>query len=131
MMGFFLFLISIILSAIFFPIGFFYNWVALWTEFGFREWWKGLNKFFFRVAIAVDQMGNVVMNEFFNDIIIKKSGHRFGNEDETISSVLGKNKSMGTLTLIGKGLAWVLNKLDPGHVEKSIEPDEQSGRKKK
>ena len=45
---------------------------------------------------------------------------RFGNFEETISSVLGKNQLKGTLTRTGKALVWVLDKIDKNHCKKSI-----------
>jgi len=73
------------------------------------------------MAVSVDQLGNVVMSTLLNDIMITKYGHKFGDEDQTISMVLGVNKAMGTLTDKGKSLADFLNKIDPNHVEKAIE----------
>jgi hypothetical protein len=51
----------------------------------------------------------------------KKSKHRFGHPDETISSVLGKNKRDNTLTKLGAILSNVLDFLDENHSIKSIE----------
>ena len=48
-------------------------------------------------------------------------GYKFGDEDETISSVLGKNKLTKTLTKTGKTLDWILEKLDRNHSIESIE----------
>ena len=80
----------------------------------FSEW-------FMAWAVSIDQLGNVVSKELFNDVLISKSKHNFGNPDETISSVLGKNKINNSLTLLGKSLDWILDKLDPNHSVKSIE----------
>lgn len=79
---------------------------------------------FYAWAISIDQLGNVVCKELFNDALIASLGVEFGNPDETISSVLGKNKVQGTLTKTGKALDWILNKLDPNHSINSIEADE-------
>jgi hypothetical protein len=46
-------------------------------------------------------------------------GHRFGDPNETVSHVLGKNKAQNKLYPIGKALAWLLNKIDENHVEKA------------
>lgn len=45
---------------------------------------------------------------------------KFGNQNETISSTLGKNGQNNTLSLIGKGLVWLLNLIDKDHCKKSI-----------
>jgi hypothetical protein len=54
----------------------------------------------------------------------------FGFPDETLSSVFGKNKRSKTLTKFGSVWAWLLNKIERNHVEKSIEEDEGSHLKK-
>ena len=78
------------------------------------------------VAYGIDQLGNVVCADLLNLTLIKykKGGYRFGNPDETISSVLGKNYKLGTLTLIGKILDNILNLIDKNHSVNSIEDDE-------
>jgi hypothetical protein len=76
------------------------------------------------MAIGVDQLGNTTATQLFNHALIKlTSAHKFGDPDETISSVLGKNKREESLTLIGKGLTWLLDSLDPNHAIKSIEQE--------
>jgi hypothetical protein len=79
------------------------------------------NSYFKDTAISLDQTGNVVCQYLFNLILIKKNGYRFGNPDETISSVLGKNNRGKTLTKLGQFLANLLNKLDRGHTDKAID----------
>ncbi|WP_069677683.1 hypothetical protein [Formosa sp. Hel1_33_131] len=96
---------------------------SLWK----RKFKNGLNElsvWFYAWAISIDQLGNVVCKELFNDTLILHTGIPFGNPDETISSVLGKNKKANTLSKGGKGLDWILNKLDPNHSINSIEIDE-------
>ena len=104
-----LFLISYLLSTVFLPLGFFYSV------------FKRIPRYYFNIAISIDQLGNTVMQGLFNDILVKKDRFRFGNPDETISSVLGKNKAIDNLTLLGKAIAWLLNKIQYHHVEKAIE----------
>ena len=83
---------------------------------------RNKKQWFLNLAISKDQYGNVLGMYLFNDLLIlKKSQHRFGHPDETISSVLGKNKRDGTLTKIGQILSNVLDFLDHNHVIKSIE----------
>jgi hypothetical protein len=85
-----------------------------------KQWYKNL-------AVSKDQYGNVLGMYLFNDLlIIKKAKHRFGSPDETISSVLGKNKKDGTLTKTGAILSNVLDFLDTNHSIKSIEHDERN-----
>lgn len=75
------------------------------------------------IATSIDASGNVVCEDLFNITLIKykKSTNHFGNRKETISSVLGKNEVMGTLTSAGKILTFILHILDPGHAKKSID----------
>lgn len=82
--------------------------------------WR-LSAYLFSVALTIDQSGNVICQHLFNALLITRHGYRFGNEDEVISSVIGKNQQRNTLTLLGKALAAMLNAIDPGHTQKSIE----------
>ena len=78
-----------------------------------------------QIAYSLDQLGNVLCKELFDLCLIQKQSiNLFGNPDETISSVLGKNELNKTLTIIGKILVWLLNKLDYEHTKKAIEEDE-------
>lgn len=60
-----------------------------------------------RIAVGFDQLANVAAN---------------GDEDETISSRAGKAARRGRRW--GCILCRLLDKLDPGHCENAIEPDE-------
>ncbi len=113
MRGLILLVVALLLGLVLLPIGFIYQ--CIYTLL------KGLNKYLFKIAKSIDQLGNVVCTDLFNHTLIKKSSNLFGNEDETISSVLGKNKLAGTLTGPGKALSWLLNKIEKDHVEKAIE----------
>ncbi len=84
-----------------------------------------LSNYFWQCAVAVDQAGNTICQELFNDLFITSKGYQFGNEDETISGVIGKNKLKGTLTGFGSVLDWILENIDPNHSIKSIEDDEE------
>jgi len=80
------------------------------------------NEYFMNLAISNDQHGNVVGQYVFNLVLIKSNAiHKFGNPDETISSVLGKNKKDNTLTRLGSFIANILDRLEPNHVEKAID----------
>lgn len=80
-----------------------------------------IGDYFLLVAVSVDQAGNTFCAELFNDALIDPRGHPFGDPDETISSVLGKNKQANSLTWAGRALAWFLDTIDSNHVIKSIE----------
>ena len=120
-MGIILFIISVILAVIFLPIGFAYSVIKLWFSVRFITWWRRINQYIRTMAVSIDQLGNVIMQDFFNDLLITKEGYKFGFEDETISSCIGKNKELNTLTFLGNILDKILNKLDPGHSIRAIE----------
>lgn len=113
-MGILLTLIAYILIAIFTPIGLF---VGIIVSLSKRE----CNSYFKDIAIALDQFGNVVCKYVLNALMIKKGGYKFGNVDETVSSCIGKNQLFDNLTLFGKFINFVLNKLEKNHSIKSIE----------
>ena len=119
-MGILLAILATILLIVLLPIGMTINLVLLLT---FKpKWYERLNSSCKKIAVSIDQLGNVVFQEPMNFIFItKKSVSKFGNEDETISSVLGKNKMSGTLTRTGRALGRFLNWIDTNHLEKSIE----------
>lgn len=71
-------------------------------------------------AVNLDKFGNREFRTLFNKVLINDEGHRFGNIDETISSVLGKNQLTGTLTKCGLALVWILDKIENDHSLKSI-----------
>ena len=120
MIGLILFIISTFLACLIYPIGFLYS-IGLTI---FKSGYKRLDDYLFNCALATDQHANVFLAKLFNDVMIKPNGHKFGNPDETISSVLGKNKLMGKLSYFGKCLDLILHLLDNNHSIKSIENDE-------
>jgi hypothetical protein len=125
MIGLILFILSTFLAGVIYPIGFIYS-VGLTI---LKSGYKRLDDYLFNCAYATDQHANVFLAKLFNDVMIKTGGHKFGNPDETISSVLGKNKLMGKLSLFGKCLDYILHLLDNNHSIKSIEHDENPTKK--
>jgi hypothetical protein len=108
-------IIAIIISIILFPIGF------IITMF-----YPNRKKYLYNIALGIDQLGNVVCARLFNlTLIYQSSIHKFGNEDETISSVIGKNKRTNTLTIIGHLLDTLLDAIDKNHSIDAIEEDEK------
>jgi hypothetical protein len=103
-------LVAILLAMILFPIGFI---VAML--------YPKRKEYLFKIALGIDQLGNVVCSHLFNLTLIKQNGYKFGDEDETISSVIGKNKLKNTLTYTGKILDLLLDKIDKDHSINSIE----------
>jgi 8-oxo-dGTP diphosphatase len=119
MIGLILFLISKVLIAALYPIGFAYSLLTTFIKSG----WKAVDRYLFKCAIASDQHGNVYLAKLFNDTLRKQGGYAFGHEDKTISHVLGMNKRLGKLTLLGRVIERILDLIDPNHSEKSIEYD--------
>lgn len=73
------------------------------------------------IAIGIDQLGNATCGKMMNHILIKKEGYQFGFEEETISSVIGKNQLTNTLKRPGRILNSLLSKIQKNHSVISIE----------
>jgi len=114
MKNFLLIFLAILLLIPFGTLGILY---ALFTVRPLSEYWRG-------IAESLDQLGNHVCGPIFNQWMIvehNKYMTKFGNIDETVSSVLGKNQRTNTLTRSGKWLNRLLNRLDENHSIDSIE----------
>ena len=112
MMNFVLFLVATVLATLLFPIGMVYSLVKYSIH--------GKGSLLLRIAIAIDQIGNTILEDLFNDLLITEEGYRFGDVRETVRSALGKNKQKGTLTRLGRGLDAILEFFDENHSLKSI-----------
>lgn len=115
--GFILFIIAQVTTPLFNIIGMFYASLYFASL-------KEANGYYKQMALSKDQHSNVVMQYLFNHIMIKKDGYKFGNEDESISSVFGKNQLKGTLTVFGMFWNNFLSKIEKDHSINSIEEDE-------
>lgn len=113
MRGFILLIIALGLSIILLPVGFAFQIIT--------SIFRAVDRYMFTIAKSIDQLGNVVCEHLFNVTLIKKNGYKFGNEDVTISHVLGMNEKADTLSFAGKMLAWLLNTIDKDHNQKAIE----------
>jgi hypothetical protein len=113
--GFILFLVSSILKIVLSPILYSYGVIVSIKRKELDSWHKQL-------ALSKDQYGNALGKYIFNRFLITKdSNHKFGNIDETISSVIGKNKKENTLTRTGICLDRLLDFFDSNHSIKSID----------
>ncbi|WP_394970407.1 hypothetical protein [uncultured Croceitalea sp.] len=117
LIGLLLLLISIVLLLTTGILGFIFGFLQQF----FTKGLKGIGEYALKIAVSIDQLGNVVMQHLFNIIWIKKGGYKFGNRDETISSALGKNKQLNTLTGFGKAIDKLLDFIDPNHSLNSID----------
>ncbi|MGI9542180.1 MAG: hypothetical protein ACR2MX_02915 [Cyclobacteriaceae bacterium] len=117
-MGLLLTFIAILLSITTLWLGLAYTLITGLFTFRFRD----INDYFFDIAVSIDQLGNVIMRDLFNQILITSSSqHKFGHEDEVISSVLGKNQIDQTLSGLGRVIVRILDYIDPDHSLNSIE----------
>ena len=115
--GMLLLFTSIFLFIITTPIGLIYGII-------YKLYFKsltGIGELSLRISIALDQLGNVIMQDLFNQLLICKGGYKFGNRDETISSVLGKNVELNTLSKLGQLLNSILDFIEAGHSLNSID----------
>lgn len=120
-MGFLLWIVSNILYYGLLPLVWCYDIIHYFYERKFFKAFKEIDNDFFNVALVNDQKGNVVYKHLFNRLLIRGFGVPFGNEDETVSSVLGKNLRDGTLTKLGKIVCKILDTIDPNHCLNSID----------
>lgn len=80
-----------------------------------------MKKYIFNLLIAIDQFFAVLLSPVFNRFV--NGPYKFGDPDETISSVMGKNIKENKCPIC-KGLCFILNFIDKRHCNKSIEEDE-------
>ena len=78
-----------------------------------------LSNYFKETAIDIDRFGNRNLRTLLNETL-QKNGYKFGDERETISSALGKNKRDKTLTKTGIIICNILDYLDKNHCINSI-----------
>lgn len=119
-MGLFLYIIATIL---FLPLTVVNIIAVVWKNFWEKGFWKTIDGYFFTGAVDIDRFGNHNFRTLWNATLRKSRGYPFGNINETISSALGKNQRDKTLSILGKFLAWVLDKIDKNHCKNSINND--------
>jgi hypothetical protein len=111
---------SLLITAliVFVPIavfGMFYHFIS-----------GGGGNYFLSTSSSLSQSCNAFSGKFLNKIFIKKGMpfSSFGNRDESISGVLGKNSELNSLSAMGRLVRKTLNKLESSHTETAIERDE-------
>ncbi len=83
---------------------------------------EAAKRYGWNLLIALDQLANVFFGPLLN-LLLRPKAAQFGDPDETLSSVFGKNVRAGEC----RGCRLVcrlLNRIDPGHCQASIEEDE-------
>lgn len=119
-MGILLYFVAVFINVLLAIAGLFH------TIFGAIRYggkFRYINAVFMKGARALDIYGNVAYASMLNDLFLKRGGHHYGDENETVSSATGKNWVTGNLTFLGKGLAGTLNMIDNDHCWKYIEGD--------
>lgn len=94
-------------------LGFLLFFVAyvLYLPFSVLNFFLVRSKGYFRdSALTLDRLANREFRTLWNKTLIIDSGYKFGNIEETISGVLGKNIQLNKLTKTGKVLVWILTK---------------------
>jgi hypothetical protein len=109
-MGLLLYIIATILWIILTPL----NWIVVCFKYGIS------NDYFNQTAIDIDRFGNRNFRALFNGLLREEYGYPFGNVNETISSVLGKNQRDHTLTSFGSLICYILDSLEKNHCKNSI-----------
>jgi len=109
-----LLILALLLAVVLFPFGWLHGLIT------FRLSISRLSHYLLTISLSIDQMGNVILAPLFNRITIKRNGYKFGDEDETISYVLGRNQITKTLSKLGNLLANLLDWIDPNHCAKTV-----------
>jgi len=82
------------------------------------KFWSSL---FLSIALGIDKLGGVILAPIINIIwLINYKEYPFGNINHTISHVLAINSSNNNTTKFGNLIIYILEILDPGHMDKSI-----------
>ena len=119
--SFLLFAVALVLLITTAPIGFVY---AVLRQTIIKQA-HSLAVYFLELALALDNLGNALMQHVLNDALLIKTDktYYFGNKLETISSVIGKNSITGTLSYWGQRLNAFLHWIDANHSLNSINYD--------
>ena len=96
-MGFILFIVAMLILAIAVTVNSVFLPLYYITSFKWKQGVKRLDLFFYKLALSIDQFGNVFCAGLFNRILIEKDGFKYGDEDDTISYVTARNQYKGTL----------------------------------
>ena len=114
-----LFIIAVVLVIVVFPVSMVYTLIRGIYKQTPKYWYDNTVQYFFDIAYSIDQLGNVLLARLLNDTLISHPFHHyiFGNPDETISSVIGRNNRINNLTWLGKGLRIFLDTIESQHCE--------------
>ncbi|WP_343697122.1 hypothetical protein [Flavobacterium sp.] len=122
-MGIILYLFAVLL---FIPLTTINIIIVIWKNAWTKGFLKTLNQYFFTGAVGLDIFANYEFRTLWNTTLRTRRGYNFGIKEETISSALGKNQQLKTLSVIGWMLVYILWAIDyqywkkGGHCANSI-----------
>lgn len=124
--GLLLLLISIILKYVVTAASILFNPIYYVVTLKWKTGAAALGDWMYKTALSNDQTGNVIGGEIFRYLFTKRqqNSHPFGDEDDTVSYVLGRNKYKKNLNAAGRVLGGLLDIIDSsggGHLYKAIE----------
>jgi hypothetical protein len=127
-MGIIVWIIAEVLSKAVNLIGLIYTIVYSFVTLRWYGGLKRLNRYFWQLALSKDQHINVVVQDLFNALFLKKASIKFGSEDDTLSYYFAVNWIITTkdtgLNFFGKVVAFVLNLFERkkgGHLNVALE----------
>ena len=121
-MGLLLLIIAFVLTLFIGSLSLVFSIVYYLVTLRFKSGLKALNELFYKIALSIDQLGNVVCAVPFQFLFTKGlDAHQFGDEDDTVSYVIARNFYRDRLTWLGRLLAYTLELCDKGHLKKAIE----------
>jgi len=86
-----------------------------------REAWYAIGTRMYKSAVSIDQYANIWVGDVLNKVMITEEGYQYGDEDDTISDITGRNERDGTLTKAGQRFTKILNILGKDHSLESID----------
>ena len=89
------------------------NFVAVIVTYAKKQGFlKTINNYWFTNALDLDRFANYHFRTLLRVTLKRKKGYQFGNQNETISFVLGKNQIDRTLTVTGWIIVYLLYVID-------------------
>lgn len=115
-----LFFISIFLLSTIGTLGLIYTLIYSVLNFKILNIINYWGDILYSINVGIDQIGNVLLGTFLNEFALIDKGYDFGKVDQTISHVIAINYFNNNLTKFGLFIAYVLEKIDKGHLEDSL-----------
>lgn len=97
------------------------TYTLFWSIFNFTnksfiKYWSNL---IYTINVGIDKIGNVLLGEFMNKFAVTELKYPFGKINDTISYALAMN--LNHLSPLGKFIANILESIDPGHMQDSLD----------